>query len=296
MNYVDLLQKAIGIARQAHRNQTDKAGKPYWEHVSRVMRAGRTLDEKIVGILHDVVEDTDWTFEGLLQEGFPPYIVDAIRCVTKTSEEEPYDRFIERVKTNPLAVSVKLNDLRDNMDLTRLDGLTDADCARNRKYLAAYRELVRLNPVSPLRKIVYIDMDNVLVDFQSGIDRLDATVLSEYENRLDEVPHIFSYMQPKTDAVESFNRLAERYDVYILSTAPWNNPSAWADKLEWVKRYFGESAYKRLILTHHKELNNGDFLIDERMKNGAGEFSGELILFGSERFPDWKAVTAYLVG
>lgn len=293
-NYVNLLQKAIEIARQAHRNQTDKSGQPYWGHVSRVMRAGRTLDEKIVGILHDVVEDTDWTFEGLLQEGFPPHIVAAISCVTKISEAEPYDRFIERVKTNPLAVAVKLNDLRDNMDLTRLNQLTDADCLRNRKYLAAYRELVGLEPATLLRKIVYIDMDNVLVDFQSGIDRLDATVLSEYENRLDEVPHIFSKMQPKADAVESFNRLAERYDVYILSTAPWNNPSAWSDKLEWVKRYLGDKAYKRLILTHHKNLNKGDYLIDDRTKNGADCFEGELILFGSDEFPDWKTVVKYL--
>lgn len=131
-------------------------------------------------------------------------------------------------------------------------------------------------------KIVYIDMDNVLVDFQSGIDRLD------------EVPHIFSYMQPKTDAVESFNRLADRYDVYILSTAPWNNPSAWSDKLEWVKRYLGDKAYKRLILTHHKNLNKGDYLIDDRMKNGADCFEGELILFGSDKFPDWKAIAKYL--
>lgn len=143
-------------------------------------------------------------------------------------------------------------------------------------------------------KIVYIDMDNVLVDFQSGIDRLDATVLSEYENRLDEVPHIFSYMQPKTDAVESFDRLAEQYDVYILSTAPWNNPSAWSDKLEWVKRYLGDKAYKRLILTHHKNLNKGDYLIDDRTKNGADCFDGKLILFGSDEFPDWTTVVKYL--
>ncbi|MDE5579009.1 MAG: hypothetical protein K2I85_03535 [Alistipes sp.] len=147
-----------------------------------------------------------------------------------------------------------------------------------------------------MQKILYIDMDNVLVDFQSGIDRLDAAVLSEYENRLDEVPHIFSYMQPKTDAVESFNRLAEQYDVYILSTAPWNNPSAWSDKLEWVKRYLGDKAYKRLILTHHKNLNKGDYLIDDRTKNGADCFDGKLILFGSDEFPDWKTVVKYLTG
>ena len=73
------------------------------------------------------------------------------------------------------------------------------------------------------------------------------------------------------------------------------NPSAWSDKLEWVKINLGDGAYKRLILTHHKNLNKGDFLVDDRQKNGAGEFAGELILFGSERFPDWPAVTKYLL-
>jgi 5'-nucleotidase len=89
--------------------------------------------------------------------------------------------------------------------------------------------------------------------------------------------------------------LAQRFDTYVLSTAPWNNPSAWSDKLEWVKANLGNPAHKRLILTHHKELNRGDFLVDDRDKNGAREFVGELILFRSDRFPDWTAVTEYLL-
>jgi 5'(3')-deoxyribonucleotidase len=70
--------------------------------------------------------------------------------------------------------------------------------------------------------------------------------------------------------------------------------------LEWIKRHFGEDEgsvfYKRLIISHHKNLNKGDYLVDDRKKNGAGDFEGELILFGSERFPDWGAVTEYLLG
>lgn len=84
----------------------------------RVMAAGRTMDEKIVGVLHDVVEDTEWTFDALLKEGFPVHIIDALRCVTKLADNEPYDEFIERVKTNLLAVAVKINDLADNMERT----------------------------------------------------------------------------------------------------------------------------------------------------------------------------------
>ena len=137
-----LLSKAINLAVQAHAEQTDKAGMPYIGHVMRVMQAGRTIDEKIVGVLHDLVEDTPWTFEALLAEGFPAHIVDALRCVTKLHDNEPYEEFIERVKSNPLAVAVKINDLTDNMDIRRLADITDKDAIRLRKYLKAYRELV----------------------------------------------------------------------------------------------------------------------------------------------------------
>lgn len=138
-----LLSKAINIAMQAHAGQVEKAGLPYIGHVMRVMQAGKTIDEKIVGVLHDVVEDTTWTFDALLAEGFPVHIVDALRCVTKLSDDEPYESFINRVKTNPLAVAVKINDLTDNMDIRRLQNLTDADMQRLRKYLKAYQSLVK---------------------------------------------------------------------------------------------------------------------------------------------------------
>ncbi len=136
-----LLAKAIKIALAAHEGQTDKSGMPYAGHVMRVMQAGRTIDEKIVGVLHDIVEDTDWTFKRLLAEGFPPHIVNALRCVTKLSDDEPYDKFIERIKSNPLARAVKINDLTDNMDVRRYTELTDWDIKRLEKYLKAYREL-----------------------------------------------------------------------------------------------------------------------------------------------------------
>ena len=138
-----LIAKAIEIALKAHDGQTDKAGMPYIGHVMRVMQAGRTIDEKIVGVLHDIVEDTPWTFETLLAEGFPAHIVDALRCVTKLHDDEPYEEFIQRVKSNPLAVAVKINDLTDNMDIRRLSELTDKDVQRLRKYLQAYQELIQ---------------------------------------------------------------------------------------------------------------------------------------------------------
>lgn len=135
------LERAIEIATEAHRGQLDKAGCDYIEHPLRVMAAGKSLDEKIVGVLHDVVEDTNWTFEGLAAEGFSAEVIEALRCVTKLSESEPYDKFIARVKRNPLAVAVKLNDLTDNMDIRRLPYLSDKDIKRLKRYLKAYKQL-----------------------------------------------------------------------------------------------------------------------------------------------------------
>lgn len=146
-----------------------------------------------------------------------------------------------------------------------------------------------------MKKIVYVDMDNVLVDFQSGIDQLDEATLIKYEGDLDEVPGIFGLMKPLGNSIESYIKLTKHFDVYILSTAPWENETALADKLNWVKKYLGEVAFKRLILSHHKNLNRGDYLIDDRLKNGAGEFKGKHIHFGTNKFPNWDTVVAYLV-
>lgn len=148
----ELLRIAIDIAKEAHKGQVDKAGNEYIDHPLRVMAAGHSVSEKIIGILHDVVEDTDWTFERLEAEGFTTEIIEALKCVTKQWEDEPYDAFIERVKTNPLAVTVKINDLADNMDIRRLKELTDKDLKRLQKYHKAYRQLVEYK-ASQARKL-----------------------------------------------------------------------------------------------------------------------------------------------
>ena len=135
-----MLVKAIQIAVSAHKEQVDKSGQPYILHLIRVMDAGETDQEKICGVLHDLVEDTDWTFEKLEKEGFSEEIISALKCVTK-QENEAYNVFISRIKENPLAIKVKLNDLRDNMDITRLVHITKKDRERLNKYLKAYQEL-----------------------------------------------------------------------------------------------------------------------------------------------------------
>ena len=144
-------------------------------------------------------------------------------------------------------------------------------------------------------KRLFFDMDNVLVDFQSGIDKLEESTKKEYEGRLDEVPGIFGLMDPMPGAIEAVHKLAEEYDVFILSTAPWKNPSAWSDKVMWVTKNFDDVFHKRMIITHRKDLVEGDYLIDDRGKNGTSEFKGEWIQFGSESVPDWDTVVNYLI-
>ncbi len=149
------------------------------------------------------------------------------------------------------------------------------------------------------KRRLFVDMDNVLVDFPSGIERLTADARREYEGRYDEAPGVFALMRPMPGAIEAYHRLAAEFDTYILSTAPWHNPTAWIDKLEWVHLHLGAGegtpAYKRLILSHHKNLVQGDFLIDDRTKNGVDLFDGEHIHFGTARFPDWPSVVRYLL-
>lgn len=147
-----------------------------------------------------------------------------------------------------------------------------------------------------MKKILYIDMDNVLVDFPSAFKHFDDEILKQYKENKDDIPGIFALMRPIDGAIEAYKILSQNFDTYILSTAPWNNPSAWSDKLLWVQKYLGEHAYKRLIISHHKNLNKGDYLVDDRLKNGAEEFNGELLYFGEGKtYKNWDDVVKYLM-
>jgi 5'(3')-deoxyribonucleotidase len=145
-----------------------------------------------------------------------------------------------------------------------------------------------------MKKTLYIDMDNVLVDFPSGMAACDPALLKQYEGHPDEIPGIFGLMQPMPGAIAAYRELSEIFDTYIASTAPWNNVQAWTEKRIWVEAYLGEPAQKRLILTHHKNLLRGDFIVDDRTRRGVDRFEGEHVHFGTERFPDWETVLEHL--
>ncbi len=141
---------------------------------------------------------------------------------------------------------------------------------------------------------MYIDMDGVIVDFDSGIQKLTQEEKEKYEGHFCKVPFIFSKMDPMPGALDAVKKLSEKYEVYILSSPGWGNASAWSDKYEWVEKYLPYME-RRLILSGQKQLNCGDYLIDDRLTNGASEFQGEHLHFGQEKFPDWESVLDHLL-
>lgn len=136
------LERAIVIAAEAHAGQQDKVGEAYILHPLRVMLAVRTPEERTVGVLHDVVEDTSWTLDGLREAGFSNDVVDAVDAISRREGEDYFD-FVLRAAANPLARPVKVADLRDNLDLTRISAPSQRDhdrCERYRKALALLGE------------------------------------------------------------------------------------------------------------------------------------------------------------
>lgn len=163
---------------------------------------------------------------------------------------------------------------------------------------------------------VFVDMDNVLVDFQSAIptvtaDELEKTRDAAGDVHYDDVPGIFSRMAPVDGAIEAMHQLKDAgFDLYILSTAPWGNPSAWSDKLDWVRKHLDDIFHKRIILTHEKGLLAADkeaYMIDDRpnhgVKDGFGDrwlqletedLSGGRIERSKHIFRNWSEIVDYL--
>jgi (p)ppGpp synthase/HD superfamily hydrolase len=131
------LERAIAIAAEAHAGQVDKAGAPYVLHPLRVMLGVASPEERIVAVLHDVCEDCPgWTFDRLRTEGFSDRILAALDSVTKRDGED-YESFVRRAAADPIGRSVKLADLTDNRDLSRIAAPSQRDYERTEKYRRA---------------------------------------------------------------------------------------------------------------------------------------------------------------
>lgn len=155
------------------------------------------------------------------------------------------------------------------------------------------------------KPIVHIDMDGVVADFKGAVAALAPHLdISEHSpkfgkreaelNRLIESnPFIFHDLEPIHGAVGAVHSLAKRFDIYFLSTPMWNVVESFSGKRAWIGKYFPEVGKKRLILTHHKHLVIGDYLIDDRKMNGADRFTGRHIHFGTGEFPDWAHVVSF---
>lgn len=139
------LERAIAIAAEAHAGQVDKAGAPYGLHPLRMMLRMSSIDERIVAVLHDVCEDCPgWTFDRLRREGFSDRIIDALDSVKKRDGEE-YEDFVRRAVANPIGGRVKLADLVDNIDVSRIAARSERDFQRIEKYRRAIDLIGRLS-------------------------------------------------------------------------------------------------------------------------------------------------------
>jgi 5'(3')-deoxyribonucleotidase len=157
------------------------------------------------------------------------------------------------------------------------------------------------------KKILYLDMDGVVADFEKRIGELspDLKNFESFEDqellsdKIDQIcfanPELYHDLPPIEGAVAAVEKLSGLYDLYFLSTAMWDLPQSFTGKRIWIARHFEIIGRKRLILTHRKDLLLGDFLVDDRLKNGAAEFQGEHIHFGTEKFPDWEITSEYLI-
>lgn len=157
-----------------------------------------------------------------------------------------------------------------------------------------------------MKKTLYIDMDGVIADFDLVIKQIcpeletsDGSDFEAHSKKVDEIVannlDIFHNLPPYEGGIESVSILFDHFEIYFLSTPMWDFPDSFKGKRIWLETHFGEKAKKRLILTHRKDLNVGHFLVDDRLKNGASEFTGEHIHFATEKFPDWKYTLKYLL-
>lgn len=138
-----LIEKAISIALEKHSGQTDNNGKPYILHVLRVMLAMDTEDEMTAGVMHDVIEDSDYTLDNMEEDGFPEHIINAVDAISRR-EGESYEDFFNRAVQDPIAKKIKKADLEDKMRLKEYDKLSEKDLEKLNKYIKYWHKIIKL--------------------------------------------------------------------------------------------------------------------------------------------------------
>lgn len=158
-----------------------------------------------------------------------------------------------------------------------------------------------------MKKRLYIDMDGVIVNLFDEMQKWfkeHEHISHRFKEYPDHIHGIFRYPEPVNGAISAINKLNEsgKYEMFILTAAPWGNPDAASDKRYWVEKYFGNLFHKKMIITHRKDLLIGDYLIDDSKHNGAGDFTGELLDFGIDyktgipnKFKNWNEILEYLL-
>lgn len=154
-----------------------------------------------------------------------------------------------------------------------------------------------------MKKILYIDLDGVIADFDSELELIQpgiAALAEEDRGRLvHEIckrdPEFFQNLPLFEGAKESVHLLLPLFDVYFLSTPMWDVSHSFSGKCLWLEKQFGEKVRKRLILSHRKDLQIGDYLVDDRKRHGSEKFIGEFIHFGQFPFKTWKDTLGYLL-
>ncbi len=159
------------------------------------------------------------------------------------------------------------------------------------------------------KRILLVDMDDVLCDWSGKVTKVTGIPVvrrpdgmakwTEYQHQivsdLEKTEHFYLQIDPIPYAVKAIKYLNKYFEIYVVSTPSWNNPSSFTDKRLWIETHFGTLLDKKLILTHRKDLIIGDIIIDDRLVNGVENFKGQIIQFGTEDFPDWKYVVSYLM-
>lgn len=161
---------------------------------------------------------------------------------------------------------------------------------------------MNIKPTNLPFPILYVDMDGVVANLHKKVSEIEPSLRwqTDFDDDLfnkicNDFPDIFEHLEPIDGAIDSLERLSLKYEIFFLSTPMWDLPESFKSKRLWIEKHFPLLGYKKLILTHRKDLNIGHFLVDDRTANGAEKFNGKHIQFGTRRFLNWDVVEKYLM-